>query len=170
MSRPEVAVIGTRVEALYRRIGARMAGLPACNPALDIELVGLRAWGDHGLAVLVSPWTISLLLLPGTAEVRRLGADQRQCWRFPSGEYDFMGGGEGDLCFQTCSLFSPPAEFANQAEARTVALAVLDGLFEAADNTHAKQEAARLEGRPVAPQPLSRRGFLTGGGLFSTPR
>ena len=48
-----------------------------------------------------------------------------------------------------------------------LARSVLYALFEAADNTREQREAARLHGRPVAQQPLSRRGFLTGGGLFS---
>jgi [NiFe] hydrogenase assembly HybE family chaperone len=165
-----LAALTARVENLYRRISVHMAGLPACNAALDVELVGLRDWQDRYLGMLVTPWTVSLLLLPGAAEMRRLGADERQCWRFPSGEYDFMGGGEGHLCFQTCSLFSPPDEFASQEDARVIALAALDALFEAADNTPSQREAAHLEGRSVARQPLSRRGFLKVGGLFSTPR
>jgi len=170
VSNTEASGMAARVESFYRRIGERMAGLPACNGALAVQLVGLRAWRERCLGVLVTPWTVSLILLPDAAEVRRLGVDERQCWRFPSGDYDFMGGGEGDLCFQTCSLFSPPADFSSQEEARTVALAALDALFEAADNTSRQQEAARLEGRSVARQPLSRRGFLKAGGLFSAPR
>jgi [NiFe] hydrogenase assembly HybE family chaperone len=165
-----LTALAARVEELYRRIGARMAGLPACNGMLDVQLVGLRIWRERCLGVLVTPWTVSLILLPDAAEVPRLGADERQCWRFPSGEYDFMGGGEGDLIFQTCSLFSPPVDFSSHEEARAVALAALDALFEAADNTSRRQEAARLEGRSVARQPLSRRGFLKAGGLFSAPR
>jgi [NiFe] hydrogenase assembly HybE family chaperone len=160
-----------RIEAVYRRIAERMAGLPACNPALVVELVGLRAWEGRWLGVLITPWTVSLLLLPGRAPVALLGSDQRQTWRFPSGEYDFMGNQDPDIGhYQTCSLFSPPAEFAGQDTARAVAQSVLDALFEAADNTREQREAARLQGRPATGQPLSRRGFLTGGGLFSTPR
>jgi [NiFe] hydrogenase assembly HybE family chaperone len=162
--------IAAQAEALFRRVATRMAGLPACNDALAVELVGLRPWAGHWLGVLVTPWTISLMLLPGTAELPRLGADRRQRWTFPSGAYDFMGGGEGDLWFQACSLFSPPADFASQDEARQVALAVLDALCEAADNTPGHQEAARLAGHSAARQPLSRRGFLKVGGLFSPAR
>jgi [NiFe] hydrogenase assembly HybE family chaperone len=160
-----------RIELAFGRIAVRMAGLPACNPALRVEAVGLRPWQGRWLGVLVTPWTVSLLLLPGEAELRRLGPDERQGWRFPSGEYDFLGGDDEALgVFQSCSLFSPPVEFADQDAARAVALATLDALGEAADNTAQQREAARLQGRPAAPQPLSRRGFLTGGGLFSTPR
>lgn len=156
-----------RVESVFARIAERMAGLPACNPALRVELVGLREWRGLHLSVLVAPWAVNLLLLPGEQALPRLGPDQRQRWKFPSGEYDFMGSADAALgAVQFCSLISPPLELASQAEARVLALAALDALLEPADNTGLDREAARLGGRSIARQPLSRRGFLTGG-LFS---
>jgi [NiFe] hydrogenase assembly HybE family chaperone len=168
VNEPSLEALHARVEAAYARVAERMAGLPACNPKLGVELVGLHAWQGLYLGVLVTPWSINLLLLPGEQALSRLGADQRQRWRFPSGEYDFMGGTEASLGeHQFCSLISPPLEFAGRDEARTIALAALDALLEPADNTGLDSEAARLGGRSIVRQPLSRRGFLTGG-LFSS--
>ena len=149
------------VEEVFRGIALRMAGLPACNSALRVELVGLQAWQSLQLGVLVTPWTISLMLLSGDQAVEHLGADQRQSRSFPSGEYEFMGGSDPVLgSYQTCSLISPPLEFSSHEEAQELATAALYALFEAADNTSSV--------RDVPPRPLSRRGFLTGGTLSRT--
>jgi [NiFe] hydrogenase assembly HybE family chaperone len=153
--------IKDRVERLFGGIAVRMAGLPACNSALRVEVVGLQPWQGLQLGVLVTPWTISLILLSGELPVEHLGADQRQSRRFPSGEYEFMGGTDPALgSYQSCSLISPPVEFSSHEEAREVAIAALYALFEAADNGGSA--------RDVPPRPLSRRGFLTGGTLSRT--
>jgi [NiFe] hydrogenase assembly HybE family chaperone len=147
------------VEAAYARVAGRMRGLPVCNPDLHVELIGMRSWQGVHLGVLVTPWMISLLLMPGERTLRPLGADERERWKFPSGEYEFMGGTDPALGhYQTCSLISPPLEFESQEEARAVAFAALYALLEAGDNIAIERESHR--------QPLSRRGFLTGG-LFS---
>lgn len=113
--------------AAFRRISAtRMRDMPLRNPALDIDAVGFRPWADKQVGVLVTPWSISLVILQAPA----LSLDQRQCWTFPSGEYEFMGGAEPECGpFQFCSLFSPPAEFADHAQACAVAEAIMEQLF-----------------------------------------
>jgi [NiFe] hydrogenase assembly HybE family chaperone len=120
------------LEAAFRRIAAtRMAGMPLVNPALEVEAVGFRNWEGHQVGVLVTPWAINLVLLAGPyAPVPELALDQRGHWRFPSGEYEFMGGSEPECgAFQFCSLFSPPEGFGDQAQAREVAAAVMQQLF-----------------------------------------
>ena len=83
--------------------------------------------------MLVTPWAVSLVLLPGgDPEFATLATDRRQTWRFPSGEYDFMGGGEeASGAYQFCSLVSPVPEIdiADQEAARTLAEEVLANLF-----------------------------------------
>lgn len=121
-----------RLEAAFQRIAAtRMHGMPMLNPALEVEAVAFRDWDGHAIGVLVTPWAINLVLLPQpAADVPALRLDQRACWRLPSGEYEFMGGNEPECgAFQFCSLFSPPVEFAAQAEARAVATAFMQLLF-----------------------------------------
>lgn len=118
----------------FRRIDAtRMADMPLRNPALGIEAVGFREWAGRQVGVLITPWSISVIVLPGSAkDVRTLLLDERQRWLFPSGEYEFMGGAEPECgAYQFCSLFSPPDEIADQAHARAVAQAVMQQLFQA---------------------------------------
>lgn len=157
------------LEAAFRRIAAtRMAGLPINHPQLTVEGVGFRLWEGKWLGVLVTPWAVNLVLLPGgDPGFEALAADRRQTWRFPSGEYDFMGGDEEECgAYQFCSLISPvPAiEISDQTAARELAADVLLSLF--ADPSEevvmvpanaASRQRSRLSG------PLSRRGFLSGG-------
>jgi [NiFe] hydrogenase assembly HybE family chaperone len=152
--RPEQDDPASRVERAFAAIAAtRMAGLPLCNPALAVEACGFRPWNGLWLGVLVTPWAINLMLLPdGNPAFRRLGADQRQTWTFPSGDYAFHGAEAAALgSYQTCSLFSPAFEFAGQEAARQAAHAALDALL--ASPPAAPTAAAR---------PMSRRAFLAG--------
>jgi [NiFe] hydrogenase assembly HybE family chaperone len=143
------------VERAFGLAAERMRELPICNPALHVEVVGLRAWQEAWLGVVVTPWTVSLLLLPREGRsVRRLGPDERQRWRFPSGEYDFQGGEDPALGpYQTCSLLSPPFELASQEDARLAARAALEALLAPS------REEAGASGSSAL---LSRRGFLGG--------
>ncbi|QDF99372.1 hypothetical protein CJ010_23950 [Azoarcus sp. DD4] len=165
-----------RVAALHDCFAAiaatRMAGLPLCNPALAVAVPAMQVWEGEWLGVLVTPWAISLVLLPGPGgRFREIGVGESQEWAFPSGTYEFLGNREEGLgAYQSCSLASPVFEFASQDEADAFARAALAALLEADAGRLAAQgredrEAARLEGRPTpapAPQPLSRRAFLRG--------
>jgi [NiFe] hydrogenase assembly HybE family chaperone len=103
-----------------------MHDMPLRNPALEIDVVGFRFWEGRHVGVLITPWTVSLAILPAPALV--LG--ERQRWTFPSGEYEFMGGEEPECGpFQFCSLFSPPDKIADQAQARAIAEAGMEQLF-----------------------------------------
>jgi [NiFe] hydrogenase assembly HybE family chaperone len=134
-----------------------MRDLPLNNPALRVEAVGFRPWEEHWLGALITPWTLSLLLLPAAPPIP---VGTAAAWRFPSGTYEFLGGHREPLGhYQACSLFSPPAEFSSQDQARQMALACLEALFHTDDGTEGR-EAARLAGRPAR---YSRRAFLFGG-------
>jgi [NiFe] hydrogenase assembly HybE family chaperone len=161
-----------KLEAVFRDIAeTRMAGLPICNTALRVQAVGFREWNDHWVGVLVTPWTISLALMPGDkGPLRTLGADEKMSWEFPSGKYEFMGLNEPALgTCQTCSLISPVVDFERHEDAVSVAEQVMEALF-VKDESDSKRdadrkqmaEAARLKGEPVMDQPLSRRDFLRG--------
>ncbi len=157
------------LEAAFRRIAVtRMAGLPINHPCLVVEGVGFRRWEEKWLGVLVTPWAVNLVLLPGSdADFETLVIDRRQTWRFPAGEYDFMGGSEEECgIYQFCSLVSPvpELEIADQAAARRLALEVLAQLFiDPADVVVMTPATAETQRRSLLAGPLSRRGFLTGG-------
>lgn len=171
------------VARAFARAAERLRGLPICNPALRVEVVGLRPWGGEWLGVVVSPWTVSLFLVPGGGgRLRPLGPDERQRWSFPLGEYEFLGAHDPELgAYQTCSLLSPPWELASHAEACAAAGAALDALLAppqggagpgaepgpARDGAAAGVEPGMRGGAAAAPRPgpraLSRRAFLAGG-------
>jgi [NiFe] hydrogenase assembly HybE family chaperone len=160
------------VERVFNRIAATgMAGLPLNNPALRVEAVGFLPWNGVWAGVLITPWAINLMLLPGDGNVfRALLLDEKQTWRFPSGDYEFMGGKDDDLGpYQFCSLFSPAFEFDAHEDARAAAEAVIEELMSvegtAVEDAATAQERARLEGRPLVELPVSRRNFLRGGFL-----
>jgi [NiFe] hydrogenase assembly HybE family chaperone len=160
-----------KLEAVFKDIAdTRMTGLPICNEALRVEAVGFREWQGCWVGVLVTPWTISLALMPGDKPLGTLGPDQKMSWEFPSGKYEFMGLNEPALgTCQTCSLISPVVHIERHEDAVAVAEQVMTALF-AADKPDAirdaerKQmfEAARMKGEPVAAQEVSRRDFLRG--------
>jgi [NiFe] hydrogenase assembly HybE family chaperone len=139
------------LEAVFTEIArARMAGLPIVNPALKVEAVGFREWQGHQAGVLLTPWSISLVLLPGAdAPLEQLAQDQYATRDFPSGSYEFMGLDEPMLgVCQICPLISPVMEFANHEAALELAREIAQAVF-------------AVDGGEAAAKPqMSRRAFL----------
>lgn len=154
------------LEAVFGEIArTRMADVPILNPALRVEAVGFRAWEGKLIGVLVTPWMINLVLLPGKdAPLIPLKLDEKKVWIFPSGEYDFMGLNEPAIgTCHICSLISPVTEFATHDEAVAVAQEILITLFtEDAHNNEltTRIDDARLKGEAISRRNLSRRDFL----------
>jgi [NiFe] hydrogenase assembly HybE family chaperone len=140
------------VEAVFRRIEKeRMAGMPMLNTALAVEAVDFALHEGRWLGVLVTPWSMSLMLLPTTRE-NWIGAPEGKHLhvQFPAGELAFLGGAEPEIGeYLSCSLFTSMAEFADQESARLTARA---------------SRLALLAPPPAVEAPASpgRRGFLTG--------
>lgn len=139
-------------QACTRIARTRMAGLPMCNPALEVEALGfgrLRLDEDETgwLGVLITPWCMNLVWRPDdAARVARVG--RTRAHRLGSDDYSFIGAHEDGVgAWEACSLFSPMFEFRDMASARTVAL-------EVARLLHARRDEA-----PVQP---ARRRFLLG--------
>ncbi|MFZ3019328.1 MAG: [NiFe]-hydrogenase assembly chaperone HybE [Gallionella sp.] len=160
-----------KLHAVFDDIAAtRMAGLPICNPALRVEVVGWREWNGRHVAVLVTPWTINLMLMPGSASLASLPLDATQTWEFPSGSYDFMGLNDPALgVCHTCPLVSPTLHIATQEDAVNIAEQIMAQLFvgDQSDRLRDAQrketlEAARLNGEKISDIALSRRDFLRG--------
>ncbi|MFN9032001.1 MAG: [NiFe]-hydrogenase assembly chaperone HybE [Betaproteobacteria bacterium] len=166
----EVAARLTR--AFAEIANTRMADVPFCNSALQVESVGFRSWDGRWLGVLITPWCMNLMLLPqDPAAWRHVRYGDSQGYALPAGVFEFISAREplvGD--YQSCSLFSPMFEFGDQEGARLTALAALDALF-------AKETRAGVEGpgtplgpiidlKAEAPAPqratVSKRDFLRG--------
>jgi len=158
-------VVQKMVAAFSEIARTRMADVPILNPALRVEAVGFQLWEDHWLGVLVTPWMINLMILPGEdAPLTPLALDQKTVWNFPSGAYEFMGLNEPAIgTCHICSLISPVTEFSTHEEAVAVAQEILVNLF--TENMHNEKLAtkindARLRGETISRQAMSRRDFL----------
>jgi [NiFe] hydrogenase assembly HybE family chaperone len=163
-----------KLEAVFKNIAnTRMAGLPICNEAMRVQAVGFREWQEHWVGVLITPWTISLVLMSGEkGPLKMLGADEKMTWAFPSGNYEFMGLQESALgTCQICSLISPVIDVERHEDAVSIAEQVMAALFSSDQSDQirdaerkVKLEAARLSGEPIPmkDKTLSRRDFLRG--------
>ena len=166
-----------RLAEVFQTIaGTRMAQLPLCNPALGVEAVAFRPWQGGSVGVLITPWCMNLVFLPGGgSNWEKVQPGTEATLAFPSGHYVFLvarastlgsneGSNEGsnltsDLGpYLASSLFSPMFEFSNMDAARAVAESVMAEVF---------SEAPAPEGEPAASQPgtqargaLNRRDFL----------
>jgi len=159
------------LERVFRDIHAiRMQGLPILNGALEVEAVGFRPWCGHWLGVLVTPWFMNVMLLPGQeAPWPGIAPGGNWDWELPSGGYSFIVGREATLGdYHMCSLFSPVFEMPDPATARLTALAALEALLKPEDYARNVETAIPPAAAAVSDkleQPMSKRDFLRGGGF-----
>ncbi|MEM6482907.1 MAG: [NiFe]-hydrogenase assembly chaperone HybE, partial [Pseudomonadota bacterium] len=123
-------VEGARMDALTERLvadfreiwHAKMRDVPMVNKLLSVEAVGWQMIDGRPLGVLISPWFMNLVQLPGDDEDwSQLKAGEKEIQTFPSGEYEFMHNRrEMTGGYKACSLFSPMGEFQSQMQAQEV--------------------------------------------------
>lgn len=147
------------LEALFRHVErTRMAGVPVLNRALQVEAVGFEpvavepGEAPAAVGVLLTPWFMNLVWLPLQPKAAADRVGQARAREVGGTNFDFIGGYEPGLgAYEACSLASPMFEFADQAQARATAWAVLAEL------------------RPAAPKVSNaRRGFLFGRSAVET--
>jgi [NiFe] hydrogenase assembly HybE family chaperone len=138
-----------------------MVDVPILNPALSVQAIDFQRWQGHWLGIVITPWCMSMTLVPGSAEGWvSVGVNQRRFIKFPAGDFAFLGGLEDELGeYQSCSLFSPMGKFANQMDAVQTARAALIGLLTA--------PVAKVDSAPAKAgvsidrdKDISRRGFF----------
>jgi [NiFe] hydrogenase assembly HybE family chaperone len=134
-------------EAIER---AHMRGLPIINPKLCVEAVGAWQLADHRICILIAPWFMNLVLLPGNDDWAGLAQGQvcdvelpRETLQFTVCHDDVMG------TFLTAVMFRTVSDFPDQDTARGVAAEILQQLF------------SPVAARPAA---ISRRALFTGSG------
>ena len=162
------------LEADFREVwSSKMRGLPMVNTALHVEAVGFRAHEGGWLGVLIAPWFMNLVLLPGPdQDWSALVPGEKETIAFPSGDYEFLHNTRGLTGpYKACSLFSPMADFSSHLQALEVARAVMVALFDGENRAETDRAAeiraareAELAPPPepeIAPAP-SRRALLTG--------
>lgn len=149
----DLVAAAARLEAHFRAIHTqRMQGLPILNPQLDVCPVGFRAFGEHAVGVLITPWFLNLVLLPGTDEWSESPQGGVASITFPGSEIEFHVTHDDELgTFLSAALFSSVADFPDQDTAVDIATEVLDHLF-----------APSAESRASASPSMSRREFFSG--------
>jgi [NiFe] hydrogenase assembly HybE family chaperone len=112
-----------------------MQGLAFVNAAIGVEAIGFAPWRHYWLGVMLTPWSMNLLLAPRDADAwRRLPPGEKRRYTFPAGAFDFIGAREEAIGeYLMCSLFSPVLEFADHATARQTALLAREALFDPAN-------------------------------------
>jgi [NiFe] hydrogenase assembly HybE family chaperone len=156
------------LEASFRHVAAtRMAGVALCNPALEVEALGFRPWADSQVGVLISPWSMRLICLPGGDPDWGVSpSGTTVTLDLPSGTYDVLTAHEPGLGpYLTGSLFSPMFDFADLDQARAVAPAVMEQAF--APAAPEPQPAPSGPAEPTSSEPAQPRG-LTRRGLFTS--
>lgn len=147
-SLPEVSRL---CDAFQRVSRERMQGFPLFNPVLSVEPVGFQTWNDRPLGILIAPWFMNLVLMPGPHDDwGGLETGQRKRWALPCGEYEFtVSRVEAAGVYQSCALFTTVLGFPDQETARRVAREIMSA----------------IQCEPAAPRngprlPVSRRDFL----------
>lgn len=125
----------------------RMQDMPLLNPALAVRALGFNRYNADWVGVLITPWFMNLLLLPGKDSqwpAQAPGSKFEQA--FPYGSFEFVVADEAQMGrYAQCSLFSPMFQFADQAAAVAAAESALQGLL-----------------ATPAPRAISRRDLLRG--------
>jgi [NiFe] hydrogenase assembly HybE family chaperone len=148
--------IQAELEKTFRLIeDTRMRGLPLLNPALEVQTtVFKRCTAGDWAGVLITPWSMNLILLPGDengwAGTPSGGELERN---FPSGDYRFTAARDDDLGpYALCSLFSPMFEFSDQATALAAAQGAFEGLWTPPARSISRRDLLRgalNKGKPI---------------------
>ena len=124
--------------AFYRVVEReRMHGLPIVNPRLRVEAVGFEAFDEHRFGILITPWFMNMLLLPGTDEWDSFERGATVRLDLPGGRYDFCVCRDEPGCFLSAVLFRTMSDFPDQQTACAVAEDILRRLRTTADDQQA---------------------------------
>ncbi len=140
----------SRLVTAFQAVAVRMVGLSFVNPVLAVEAVAFAPWQGHWLGVMLTPWFMNLTLAPrDVAAWLSLQQGARRGYRFPAGDYDFIGAhDEAAGEYQFCSLFSPVLQFQGQDTARLVAQLARDALFDLKNADKRDMPVANLSPMP----------------------
>jgi len=105
--------------------------LPIYHRPLEVEAVDFQPWATGWIGVLITPWFMNVMLLPRDKDQwQSLAVGQKQMQQLPSGEQEFVVGGDAELGpYLFRSLASPMLGFSSQIDARQAAQAVLRRLM-----------------------------------------
>ncbi|NIA02631.1 MAG: [NiFe]-hydrogenase assembly chaperone HybE [Planctomycetia bacterium] len=144
----DIQNIKNLLETAFNKINReRMSDVPIINNKIKVNAIGFRQWNNSYLGILVTPWFMNLMLLPGKTEnwddMPELG---EKTHIFPSGKYKFLTGHEPGIGkYQMCSLFSPMFEFADNEAAVETAEAAINELMNTGNIEQNDIDSAQIE-------------------------
>ena len=152
------------VTAYRDKVQPRMRELPVYNTVLQVEARGFAPRDGRWSGVLITPWCMNLVLLPGAGDSwSGLAPGSRVEVTFPAATYALtLSLPMGVQPHLSLTLFTTVLDFPEQDTAREVADEVLKRLYQAdAQGEYAAPMSAELE-RAWSRRPLSRRDLLRG--------
>jgi [NiFe] hydrogenase assembly HybE family chaperone len=156
------------LERAFRRVQVeRMQDVPILNPALEVAAIGFREWQGYSLGILLTPWFMNLILLPGEHEPwPELHLGETRLYSFPSGSFEFLLGDQEEIGrYLSCSMLSPVFEFQEQVTAVAAAEEIMRLVLEPPQPTPAPDVSEDASAPVPGAEPdaaMSRRGFLCG--------
>jgi [NiFe] hydrogenase assembly HybE family chaperone len=113
-------------DQMRRKAADGMAALPISNPRLRVEAIGFHQWRNWRLGILVTPWSMLLILSPLVAPEPLWPDGLDVEVELPSGRYNMIPA-QFDAIGPALmlSLFSPMDAFQSSAEAKAAAKAAL---------------------------------------------
>lgn len=107
-------------------LDTHMAKSPMLNLSVNVEAVGFSKWQGNHLCVVITPWFMSLYLVPEeSSSQKRLQIKNGTMTNrsFMSGSYSFTAANDELIgIYETCTLFSSMSDFSSHDQARDVAL------------------------------------------------
>jgi len=122
----------SKLVSRFKQIGdEHISGLPIYHRPLQVEAVDFQIWAQGWIGVLITPWFMNVMLLPRDKDQwQSLAVGQKHMQKFPSGEQEFVVGGDEELgSYLFRSLASPMLGFPSQKDARQTAHAALQRLM-----------------------------------------
>lgn len=146
------------LEAHYRQLWATQRdALPSPNESLQVAAIGFSRVDGDWLGVMVTPWFLNLMLLPGGGNLwGDIPAGQRRYLELACGTVQFIADDDSELGpYQYCPLIAPVSAVADMATARQAAL-------DAMATVATPPAPSVVEAMPAEPaqRNVSRRGFL----------
>lgn len=105
------------IESVFNHIHySEMKELPFINENIQVKAVGFALYEGDWLGVLLTPWTLSILLFPGPDRVwQQRTVGDKLGLKLPSGNYSFTCGEHQELGqYLASSIMSPVQDLANQ--------------------------------------------------------
>jgi len=147
------AVLVEHFESIY---AAHVAGLPIDNPALAVEAVGTTEFGDHKALMLITPWFMNLVLLPGSDEWDNSEQGQTCDIDIPGQTLQFTVSQDATIgTYLSAVMFRTVSDYPDQGVARAVAEEILQRLF-----SPNSSDLTDVQTKPKAT--LTRRALLSG--------